>query len=587
MPTSSADIGVMSSNYQGNAGLGGGSFGSFQLDTRPIQELAKYTMLYNKSEYDQRQKDAEAAAKEIADYTSYDLTTSIPKDAKLLQEKYDKVTAYAREHPDAINYRNKEEWEKFKVMRNDLENDLQGAKVRNLMYKAREEKIANEPDAAKKKLMLDELNAEIEATDIRTPIKHDQQYAVPDIKLPDAQAVSFDVVKQGANENVTREFKLFNVPKANADANVFTLGLENIETMDPNSPEGKRAAIDRKKNFWVQGAEVLNSVINNPSMRKEVDLPDGSKGMVIDESKLDKTSRGIVNLVKEYNNYVTQTKADIKSGVYKDKFNKPITFGPGALDENDYAEIDYKDGITSDELGKIAIFSKWNGDVHKTQIQQTDNALQATQQAETARHNKATEGIGWANVNLEKDKWNAAMKGDETVKNGAILFSERVYEDLKKLANEDGVIPPDKVRQLNQEQLKYLGIEKVISNEQGTASPKSVFSPLTVTDTDAIQLENGQIKVLSNAKLAENGSGRYVGTWDNTRSTTIYNIATNRLNEELQKAGAKELNSYLPLDIGAGGISVNTIGGGTSVSGSSTDKSAIKTTRKGLPVFQN
>ena len=62
-----ADIGANASNYTGNAGLGGGSFGSFQLDTKPIEDLAKYTMLYNKSLFDQRQKDAEAAATEIAD----------------------------------------------------------------------------------------------------------------------------------------------------------------------------------------------------------------------------------------------------------------------------------------------------------------------------------------------------------------------------------------------------------------------------------------------------------------------------------------------------------------------------------------
>lgn len=590
MATSSADIGAGFSSYQGNPNLGGGSFGSFQLDTRPIQELAKYTMLYNKSEYDQRQKDAEAAAKEIADYTSYDLTTGIPKDAKVLQDKYDKLTAYVRDNPNALDYRNKKEWAAYKKMRNDLDNDLQGAKVRDLMYKSREEKIANETDPAKKKLMLEELNAEIELKDIRTPLNHDQKYAIPEIKLPDAQAMSFDVVKQGANENVTREFKLFNIPKANADANVFNLGLESIDQIDPNTPEGKRALIDRKKNLWVQGAEVLNSVIQNPLLRTEVVLPDGSKSTVVDESKLDKTSRGIVNLVKEYNSYVTQTKADIKSGVYTDKFNKPITFGTGALDENDYTEINYSDGLSPDELGKIAIFSKWNGDVHKTEIQQTDNAIQIRGQNITAAHNRADEALGWANFGLAKDKWKQAMTGGETVKNGAMERAKRIYDDLVKLSD-GGIISPDKLRQLNVEQLKYMGIEAPEQRDaDGKITSSGGFKPLDLSGdkTFAIQLVNGEVRVLSDATKYQKGKEEgYTGTFDNTKSTNLFNIATNILNEELQKAGTKELNSYMPIDLGTGGVSTNNVGGSTTVTGSTTDKSTFKTTRKGLPVFQN
>lgn len=575
--SSTAELAVGASNYTGNAALGGGAFGSFQLDLKPVEDLARYTMLYNKTLFDQQQKDAEAAALEIADYTSYDLTSGIPKDAKLLQEKYDKLTAYVRDNPNALDYKNKKEWAEYKKMRNDLDNDLRGAKVRNTMWALRQKEIQDETNQATKDLLQKELDAEITATDIRTPIKYSQKYADQTIKLPDAPELKLDVTKVGPNAIVQRDLTIFNVPKARANGDIFAIGMDGL-AVDPASPEGQRASIERKNNFWLQGADAFNSVINakDPTSgeflykTKITDSATGAVTYTLDEAKLSKLPRNILNLVKETNAYLLETKADIKSGFLRDKFEAPITFGPGALDENDYQEINYQDGISPEELAFIAQYAKWKGDSYKTDIKPTDNALQASAQAETARHNKASEGIGWANVNLEKDKWNAAMKGGETVKNGAIIFSERIYEDLKKLSDENGVISPDKARQLNQEQLKYLGIEKTVTNEDGTSAPKSVFTPLSIGENDAIQIENGAIKVLINAKKLPDG--RYSGAWDNTKSTTIYNIATNRLNEELQKAGAKELNAYLPIDLGTGGVSTNTVGGSTTVSGSTTTK---------------
>lgn len=194
---SAAELAVGASNYQGSSELGGGSFGAVKLDTRPIEDLAKYTFLYNRSEYDQRQKDVEAAAAEIADYTSYDLTTGIPKDAKLLQEKYDKLTAYVRENPNALDYRNKKEWAEYKKMRNDLENDLKSAKVRNTIYTLRKKEITDNTDEADRELRIQELNQEVESTDIRTPINHSQQYADNSVKLPPSPELTFDVTKTG------------------------------------------------------------------------------------------------------------------------------------------------------------------------------------------------------------------------------------------------------------------------------------------------------------------------------------------------------------------------------------------------------
>lgn len=400
----SAEIGVNNSRgYQGNAALGGGSFGSFQLDTKPVEDLARYTMLYNKSEYDQRQKDAEAAALEIADYTSYDLTTGIPKDAKALQDKYDKVTAYARENPGATDYRNKEQWAKFKVMRNDLENDLKGAKVRNTMWALRQKEIQDQPNQELKDIMQKELNAEIEATDIRTPIKHSQQFEPKPFEIPAAKDISFDVTKVGPNAVVERSYNVFNVPAADSQAAMFAIGLK--PDSDPSTPQGKRDIIANKNNPLLQGAEVINSVINakdaegNFIYKTKVTDGAGNVTFVLDESKLSTIPKNVLGLIKGYNKYVTELKDEIKSGTLRDKFEKPITFGEGALNEDSYAEINFQDGITPEELGKAAIFAKWKGDSYKTDVKQTDNAIQIRAQDITKRGQDMENARFWAGFN--------------------------------------------------------------------------------------------------------------------------------------------------------------------------------------------
>lgn len=193
----------------------------------------------------------------------------------------------------------------------------------------------------------------------------------------------------------------------------------------------------------------------------------------------------------------------------------------------------------------------------------------------TDRHNRAQEALGWARIaqddkqlEAQKDQWKSQTKGGDTTKNAAFEFANRVYADLTKLADKHGVISPDKIRQMNAEQLKYIGVEK-----------DGDLQPLSITDADAIQLENGSIRILRGAKPFKDGTEtRYKGNWDQTANTNVYNIATNRLNEENRLSGSKEINGYVPIDMGTGGVSENTTGASTTVSGSSgtSQKSATR-----------
>lgn len=395
-----AVIGLSGTGYTGNAALGGGSFGSFQLDTKPIEDLARYTMLFNKAEYDQRQKDAEKAADEIADLTSFDLTSGIPKDAKLLSDKYDKITAYVRENPNALDYRNKKEWTEYNRMKNDLDNDLRGAKVRNTMFALRQKEVQDEKDPALRKLMQEELDREISETDIRTPIKHSQQYNDKLPEIPAVGSVKFDVWAKLPNDNVQRKYQMLDVPGMWGKAVEMDLRNKAID-VDASSPDGKRIAIAKSNNVWNKSAEVINAIIPKAI---------GADGKV-DPSKLDRTSAGVYAIAQEYNKYVREKKAEIASGVYTDAIGKPIQFGPNGIKEDDYREIVIEDGIDGVEMAVIAMFAKSPADAYETELKQTDNAIQLSGQAVTKR------GQDIAASTADKNRAEDARQFDEANKN--------------------------------------------------------------------------------------------------------------------------------------------------------------------------
>jgi hypothetical protein len=579
---SAADIGANASNYQGNAGLGGGSFGSFQLDTKPIEDLAKYTMLYNKSLFDQRQKDAEAAANEIADVTSYDLTTGIPKDAKLLQDKYDKLTAYVRDNPNALDYRNKKEWAAYKTMRNDLDNDLKGAKLRNTMWALRQKEIQDEKNTARKTDLQRLLDEEINATDIRTPLKYSEQFDVEPVKYVAPKKLSFTVSKEYPNYIAGTDVLTTDMADVSNQSNAIIMGLSKFMTpQTATEKEQFKAQVNTGKLEPILSAQNLSSVMAGYVQNGVFDIDAAKKsGNTI-------LSGNIAN-IETYNRKMEDMISAIKAGAFKDKLSGGVAaFGVNGLNEADYQKIDLNKGyITPQEYAKLGIMGLAEPTVtSKTEIKPTDNAIQMAEVKVSQRKVAVDEG----QLKLAQEKWTTSMTGGETVKNGAFERAKRIYSDLAKLADANGVISPVKLRQLNVEQLKYLGVEYPEQrSEDGAIISSGGFKPLDLSgDREyAIQLTDGNIQVMApkgkSKSLEKTNNGIYIGHWDNTKSTNIFNVATNILNEELKTSGSKELNSYMGIDLGVGGVTTNVVGGSQTQSGSTTAPPGKKLVYKGL-----
>lgn len=387
-------IGANFSDYTGDPALGGGSFGEGKLDVQPIQDYARYIMLYNKAEYDQRQRDIEKAAKEVADLASYDLTTTIPKDSQVLQQKYDALLNYVRDNPDATDYRNKTAWAEYHRRKSELENDIKGATMRRTIYDLREKEIAEELNPERKRLMQQRLDEEVNAKDIRTALLHSQKYDIAMPELPTPTEYKFDVTKTGPNKDAIRDYSMWNVGQARAQGNVYALDLMD-DTIDESTPEGRERAIARKGNFFLQGAEQLNAIIKDP-----VNQVNGK----FDPSKLKGISKQLIGLAEKTNEYLDRVKNEINAGVYKDKFGKPINFGSGLLKLEDYDRINYEDGISPDELAVIASYAQWKGDSYKTKEIETDDAIQQAQIATQRRGQDLENNRFWAGLKYKNQQ---------------------------------------------------------------------------------------------------------------------------------------------------------------------------------------
>ncbi len=387
MATEAANIGANFSSYEGNAGLGGGSLGFFKLDTGPLQDFARYTMLYNKAEYDQRQKDAEKAAEELAKIADYDLTSSIQKDSKKLQEGYGDLISFLRQNPGALQYKNRDLWLQYQKMKSDLNNDIRGAKVRNVMNMSRQKEIADATDEADKKRLEQDLAKEIEAKDIRTPLLYTQQY---DTNVPDFgknQGQSIVVNKWLGNQITQDEFEFFDAAEAKRKGTAYALGVD----FDESTTTGKLKEQKLKNNFYVKGADILNQAVANAATGIDPTLSDADKELAI-KSKL--SGIGIMKNIDAYNNYMHQKQKEIAANVYTDRKRKK-------LDPADYQPINWADGLSPEELYAVVEFTNWAGDKQGTKIIQTNDAIE-----------RARIGLGYANLAADERKQLSSQETD-------------------------------------------------------------------------------------------------------------------------------------------------------------------------------
>jgi hypothetical protein len=565
-------IGAQSSNYTGNAGLGGGYDDSFKIDTRPLEQLGHYAWMYNKAEFEDQKRKTEGAIKELADATAYDLSSAIPKDRNTIQQKYSEFQTWVRDNAHDISENNLDKLLEFRRKKNEFDNVIKNAKARDITYKARMTEYSNS-DPLVAGIRKKQLEEEANNTSIDTQLSPSQKYELAPVDVKPASTFSVDVIRKGDNQIVKRDYTIPSFKSARDQAVAIISGLEDRFPKE-GTPEFQALTEGQKNTVrearLLQGAsgrlqpikeaEAVNAVLNKTDAAgKRIYFNDDG---TLNVDKLSKGESGnalfmrVMQQVDAYNNEANRLRSAINDGDFQDKAGNKLSFGFG-VDDDDYQGIDLSKGsVTPEELLTMKIVGKTQEVSYKTTVQETNEGINKDkvrvdfmQAAETGRHNRATESQARAALKLneaqlgqrkaEFDAKNSASGNDKSI---AFQKAERIYNSLAKLADANGVISPDKIRQLNQEQLKYLGSEVVV--DDGMGHVKSLYKPLEVDDKNVIQLVNGEVRVMSGVDQAKTQNGRYYGNWDNTKSSNLTNIATNVLNEQLKTAGSKELGAY-------------------------------------------
>lgn len=396
-----ATIGASMSQYTGNAALGGGGLGAVKLDFRPVEDFAKYVMLYNRAEWEQKQKETEKAAEELANFASLDLSTTIPKHAKILQGKYDELYDWVRQNPDALKYRVEdskgnlvvnEKFIEYRKKKADLMNDIAFAKKNSVLNEVRKTQIAETPNEKIKSFLQSKLDKEIEEKDIRDTLDHSPKY---DLTLPDwgqNKGQSLEVMVRGDNDTTFKQSLVFDAAEGKRISNVYSLGLAGI---DPNTETGMQQYLLLNNNPLVQGAAIFNTAVANAMQSIDPNKTDAEKD---EELKTKVNNLGIMKAVNQYNEYMADMRTAIKEKRFSDEFSD-------RLKESDYTDINFKDGISPDELSLLAQFSSWEGDKTALRQVQTNNLIEQQRlAAEWARIAAENRRIALAEEQMNQQK---------------------------------------------------------------------------------------------------------------------------------------------------------------------------------------
>lgn len=556
---------LQADSFGGNADLGGAISSPVKIDTNPLQQLALYTNFYNKTLYEQTIADRNAKIAEVSKVADINLNNVWGKDKQDMTDSLNQLKAKAAEYAKNPNRSVSDELD-WQTSIGDVMNKYNSAKQRALVYNQQYNDINSGADPTEtKQIKIDDLNKRFDQTGIDTPMTLGTGYKPVNINLPAPQTASVDVLKVTDNKNLITSNKVtYFDPSANsALASNAIIGLSSLQNGLSGVDKNLQNTADGEAQVWAGMKDAFNSVLASKNSDGSYKYFDANNKFLQDKFETDNASNTAImtpyKAMQGMNAYSQQKINEINQGVFSDggiNYHAPATI---KTDNFKAGLINFTpDGIGADKLALAGIYNKYLGDANDKKA--TKLGLGIEQQ--NANSESSNAAVKWANLKLDKDKWKASQSvGTDAMQNTALDKAKRIYSEMAALADKNGVISPDKVRQLNVEQLKYLGVEQPTEvDNNGVKTQVSGYKPLSLTDKNgnvlpvAIQLQNGQIKVLKNAQQSESGSGSYKGTFDPTSSTNITNMATNILNEQVKNASGKQEDaSYNSVNTSANG----------------------------------
>lgn len=425
---------------RGDVAAGGGDAGAFQIDTRPLQTLGLYTNFYNQTLYHQTVRDRDEKLVQVAKISDIDANNLFGKDKEYLVKKLNNLREFATQYAKNPNLTIDDQL-KWQTALSDVNNDYLSGKQRAVTYQARLNDINTNYSGEQKDIKLRELDNDFQNTDIATQLSTGTGYKPVSVDLPAPATLTFNTLKNGANEVVDVKSTVYN-PKANAAlASASVLGVSSLA----NGLTGTEAELQQTANgeaqHWAGMTDAFNAVLTAKDANGGYKYFDANGQFLADKFKTENAANTAImqpyNALVNLNTYSTQKKQEIANGVYTDKgisYQAPANLTPDMFDAG---IVNFTpNGISKEQLAQGGMFQKYLGDQNVKTFKETGLGI-AQQNADTARMNAKTNqaelGLKREEFKYKKDNPTAkAPKGETTLETPAILFGNHIAR-LKKI----------------------------------------------------------------------------------------------------------------------------------------------------------
>ncbi len=468
-----ASIGASFSDYQGNKGLGGGNDGVIVIDTKPLENLATYTMMYKKSQWDQQKKETDAKVAQLADLSNIALNDLRGKDKEQATKEFADLQVYASEYarkaPKNAQERMQNELD-WQTKYGAFKNNFNSGKQRAVSYQAQLNTIKqNIPEASTQDEAIKQLNKTFDSTDIGTTISAVPNFKMEKFDIPDPSIQKFNNIAILGNDNVDIEGSIYN-PKQNAGiADKTILGIKNAnipktikdakgnDIVNPNYgklSDNEKNQVDLQSTVesdgkgWVDSLEPLNTSLAKYTKDGKFDA---------ESFENDNASYATIinpyNALKIYDSYNKEKYNQAQSGMFTDK-GVPAKL-PDNVTSDDFKVgfVDFAKGVNANQLVQSGMFAKYKGDNFQKKI--THSGDQRAMDLERMRELNAVKlknldeggenyrkGLGLIEKGFIRDangKWQAPAKGAVTTSSndGVIPYWQNYIApqiDIKKLS---------------------------------------------------------------------------------------------------------------------------------------------------------
>lgn len=375
-----ADI-TNAAQYHGDKSLGGFGGADYSIDTKPLQQLAQYTFLYNKSQYDQRQKDADQKIKELGALAPYDLINGIEKDANEVKDAQAKLTDYMAEFAAKGTPKTPKE----KIQQElDFQSKISGQIKLIDAANSRKIKLDKYTDAVQSNSKLSADQKELKINNAKKIFDNTDIYTLPDIPETDLtipkigepvmdKTVSLTETPNGIIKEQKDQWSFAGNNKVSyLEANNLMLPVlpQNATQQQKDEYEEKKLAYSKNDvGIWKLAEDAYANALNDPKYKKPIindenavyAAPSGAVvGAEIDINKIKQDNPiigGILSIGERYNNYAKERIQQIQDGYYIDKVTGYKVRVEGGDTVEDIQLLDLTKPLSDADLIKLHKFS--------------------------------------------------------------------------------------------------------------------------------------------------------------------------------------------------------------------------------------